>query len=259
MGGIAFGLGGERANLPDTVDAIFSPTINEWMGRRSAEMDVKRLVPHAGLDAFRKGCAAREEAFALYLLQAETAKTAPVEEEILRAQARQLLEESCQGTLLTVRTLEGALRWADWLAEAGLSDRLDCAFGKPADLRRYNCLCAMPAPGAEEGYRRVIALDDADVEAALRALMPSDDALRNLYRVLRAWPGAMKSEKALSQAAGLSAAATRLGLTAFDELGLVLLSREPFEAVLMPARRCSLSDSPTLKRLRLVCHWEEKA
>ena len=259
VGGIAFGLGGERANLPDTVDAIFSPTINEWMGRRSAEMDVKRLVPHAGLDAFRKGCAAREEAFALYLLQAEAAKTAPVEEEILRAQARQLLEESCQGTLLTVRTLEGALRWADWLAEAGLSDRLDCAFGKPADLRRYNCLCAMPAPGAEEGYRRVIALDDADVEAALRALMPSDDALRNLYRVLRAWPGAMKSEKALSQAAGLSAAATRLGLTAFDELGLVLLSREPFEAVLMPARRCSLSDSPTLKRLRLVCHWEEKA
>ena len=259
VGGIAFGLGGERANLPDTVDAIFSPTINEWMGRRSAEMDVKRLVPHAGLDAFRKGCAAREEAFALYLLQAEAAKDAPVEEEILRAQARQLLEESCQGTLLTVRTLEGALRWADWLAEAGLSDRLDCAFGKPADLRRYNCLCAMPAPGAEEGYRRVIALDDADVEAALRALMPSDDALRNLYRVLRAWPGAMKSEKALSQAAGLSAAATRLGLTAFDELGLVLLSREPFEAVLMPARRCSLSDSPTLKRLRLVCHWEEKA
>ena len=105
----------------------------------------------------------------------------------------------------------------------------------------------------------MIALDDADVEAALRALMPSDDALRNLYRVLRAWPGAMKSEKALSQAAGLSAAATRLGLTAFDELGLVLLSREPFEVVLMPARRCSLSDSPTLKRLRLVCHWEEKA
>ena len=68
VGGIAFGLGGERANLPDTVDAVFSPTINEWMGRRSAEMDVKRLVPHEGLGAFRKGCAAREEAFALYLL-----------------------------------------------------------------------------------------------------------------------------------------------------------------------------------------------
>ena len=172
---------------------------------------------------------------------------------------KQLLTESCQGTLLTVRTLEGALRWADWLSEEGLSDRLDCAFSKPADPRRYNCLCALPEDDAGEGYREKIALDAPDVYAALRALMPSDDALRNLYRVLRAWPGAMKSEKALSQAAGLSAAATRLGLTAFDELGLVLLSREPFEAVLMPARRCSLSDSPTLKRLRLVCPWEEKA
>lgn len=258
VGGIAFGMGGERANLPDTVDAVFSPTINEWMGRRSAEMDVKRLTPHEGLDAFRKGCAAREEAFALYLLQTEETQAASGAE-ILRARVRQLLEESCQGTLLTVRTLEGALRWADWLAENGLSDRLDCAFGKPADLRRYNCLCAMPAPGAEEGYRHVIALDEAGVEDALRALMPSDDEMRNLYRVLRAWPGAMKSEKALAQAAGLSAAATRLGLTAFDELGLVLLSRDPFEVVMMPARRCSLSDSPTLKRLRLVCHWEEKA
>ena len=260
VGGIAFGLGGERANLPDTVDEDFSPTINEWMGRRSAEMDVKRLVPHAGLDAFRKGCAAREEAFALYLLQAEAAEDAPVGEEILRAQVRQLLEESCQGTLL---------QWfarlkARFAGQTGLR-RLGFRTGwtarlEPADLRRYNCLCAMPAPGAEAGYRHVIALDDADVEAALRALMPSyEPGPRKLYRVLRAWPGAMKSEKALSQAAGLSAAATRLGLTAFDELGLVLLSREPFEAVLMPARRCSLSDSPTLKRLRLVCHWEEKA
>ena len=259
VGGIAFGLGGERARLPDTVDAVFSPTINEWMGRRSAEMDVKRLVPHEGLDAFRKGCREREEAFAMYLLRTCEDEPAPVPEEILRAHVKQLLTESCQGTLLTVRTLEGALRWADWLSEEGLSDRLDCAFSKPADPRRYNCLCALPEDDAGEGYREKIALDAPDVYAALRALMPTDDALRGLYRVLRAWPGAMKSEKALAQAAGMSAAAARLGLVAFDELGLVLLSRDPFEAVMMPARRCSLSDSPTLRRLRRVCHWGEEA
>lgn len=259
VGGIAFGLGGERAKLPDTVDAVFSPTVNEWMGRRSAEMEVKRLIPHEGTAAFEKACRESAEAFSAALLETRACADAGVSEEILRARVRQLLTERCQGTLLTVRTLDGALRWADWLSHEGLSDRLDCVFGRPADIRRYNCLCAMPEPGAETGYRDVIALDDADVSAALRALMPDDDALRGLYRVLRAWPGTIRSEKALAQAAGLSAAATRLGLIAFDELGLVLLSRDPFEVVMMPMKRCSLSDSPTLYRLRQVCHWGEEA
>ena len=38
LGGIAFGLGGEKAGLAETVDVVFSPGVNEWMGRRSGRM-----------------------------------------------------------------------------------------------------------------------------------------------------------------------------------------------------------------------------
>lgn len=258
VGGIAFGMGAERAAMPETVDVVFSPVANEWMGRRSAECEVKRIVPHEGAAAFAAQCRAREEAFSLALLDAQLPQEEPLPEKVMRAQLRDALTASCQGTLFTVKTLSGALRWVNFLTEAGLSDRIDCCFSRPSDVRRFNSLCAMPAENAGEGFERVIALDDEDVRAEIRAMMPTDERLRGLYRTLRGWPGPMRSERALAEAAGMPLAAVRLGLRAFDELGLVMLTREPFEAVMLPMRKCSLSDSPTLKRLRHACRWEEE-
>ena len=258
LGGIAFGLGGEKAGLAETVDVVFSPGVNEWMGRRSAECDVKRIVPHGGAEAFARACKEREEAFSLYIIGASVQAQPQAPEDVLCAQVRWALEKSYQGTLLTVKTLQGALRWATFLQQEGLEERLDFCFGRPKDARCYNCLCAMPDPECGAGYAQRIALDDADVAAALRERMPSDGALRALYRTLRAWPGAVPSERALCEAVRMPPMAVRVGLCAFAELKLALFRPEPFEVALLPAKKCSLSDSPTLTRLRRICHWEEE-
>lgn len=250
MDGIAFGQGGLRAGLAETIDALFSPTINEFQGRRSAQCEIARILPHAPAEAFREVCIARTDDFDCYLLDVGPTNPAPPDPQVLGALVSQALTASCQGTLLTVRTLSGALWWLDWLERQGLSERLDYCFGKPQDARRFNALCAMPDDGAADGYAQVLALDDAHVPEALAAWMPTDDGLRGLYRALRAGQGRFFSENALAQAAGMRIAATRLGLQTFAELGLIAYRPVPFEVAMLLPSKCDLKDSLILTHAR---------
>lgn len=260
VSGIAFSQGALLTNLPESIDVLFSPSINEYMGRRSAQCEVSRIIPHAPLENFRARCEAGTDDFDIALLEEETDVTSfPPSPAVERALIREALLSGCQGTLLTVRTRSGALDWLDWLKSEGLSDRLVYCFGAPQDKRRFNALCAIPEKGADAGYARVFALDDAFVPKALQEFMPSDDALRNLYRVLRAGNGRFASESALALAAGMRVAAVRLGLRAFDELGLLRYRPAPFRAALLPAGKCSLDESPALQRARRMLAWEADA
>lgn len=248
LDGIAFGQGEARSRLPERVDVLFSPSVNEWMGRRSAQCEVERLLPHSPRDAFAADCLARADAFDLALLEAVLdgrpmdAAAPPPDEAAAR------LREGWQGTLLTVRTLEGARRACAWLERLGLADRVDYCFGRPQDPRRFHTLCAMPQPGAQEGFAHAYALDDARVPAALAAWLPDDNALRALYRALRA--GVLSSEAALSRACGLRPAAVRLGLTAFAELSLIDYQPAPFRVLMLPAAKCRLEESAALRAVR---------
>jgi len=67
------------------------------------------------------------------------------------------------------------------------------------------------------------------------------------------------SEGALADAAGMRLAAVRLGLRAFDELGLVRYQPVPFRAAMLPANKCSLDESPTLRRARRMLAREADA
>ncbi len=259
LDGIAFGQGAERAGLPETIDALCSPTINEFMGKRSAQCEVARLLPHAPAQAFRESCLARADDFDLALLDADAAPRAHMPDAALRALVAQRLNASCQGTLLTVQTLEGALLWLDFLQEAGLSNRLEYCFHAPTDPRRFNTLCAMPESGASFGYEQALALDEALVPGALARFLPTDDMLRGLYRALKSGLGRTFSEAALAEAAGMRLAAVRLGLRVFAELKLVFYRPVPFEAAVLSPRKVSLLDSATLRRARSLCGWEEEA
>ncbi len=259
LDGIAFGQGGQRKGLSETVDALFSPSINEFMGRRSAQCEIARILPHAPAEAFREACLAQADDFDLHLLDDLPPLAEPEPEAVRRALAAQALMDSCQGTLLTVRTLDGALRCLAWLEKAGLSGRAMYCFGAPTDPRRFNALCAMPARDAGKGYARVFALDDDLIPGVMAAWMPTDDGLRGLYRVLRAGQGRFASETALSEAAEMRVAAVRLGLRAFEELGLVAYCPTPFTASLCAAAKCSLTDSAVLVRARSLLRREVEA
>lgn len=258
LDGIAFGQGAERAGLPEQVDVLFSPSINEYMGRRSPQCEVARLLPHAPLEAFLQQCEAQSDAFDCYLLSQMPPQEKELSLSVRQAITLQALEESVQGTLLTVKTLAGARRWLRWLAENGLAGRIDFCTGRPTDLRHFNTLCAMPEPEIA-GFANVIALDDDMIAGAAAEWLPTDDALRGLYRVLRDGQGRFQSERALAEAAGLRMAAVRLGLTAFDELALVTYRPVPFEALLLPPKKCSLEESDTLRGMREAFAWEGMA
>ncbi len=259
LDGIAFGQGAQRAGLPERVDALFSPAVNEFMGRRTAQCEITRLLPHAPEDAFRAECLARADDFDCHLLDTAPQKPGTADAKVLRAIVADALTLACQGTLLVARTLPGALAWVDWLKEAGLSGRLDYCFHRQTDERRFNALCALPEAGAAEGFRRVIALDDLWIAEAARAFLPSDDDLRALYRALRAGEGRFLSESSLAEAAGLRLAAVRLGLRVFDELGLVDYRPAPFAATLKSPVKCDLQSSATLRSARRLTGREEGA
>lgn len=258
LDGIAFGLGAMRAGLPEQVDALFSPSINEYMGRRSAQCEVSRLLPHAPEEAFLAACTARADDFDCYLLEQFPPEEEPLTEAALEALVKEALLGESQGTLLTVKTLAGTQKWLTWLAESGLADRLDYCFGALEDIRRFNTLCAMPTKGAGEGYQRVLALDDGSMAGAIATWLPTDDALRGLYKSLRAGQGKFLSERSLADAAGLRVAAVRLGLRTFDDLSLVAYQPVPFSAVVLPPNKCDLMDSETLRAVRAAWRQEEE-
>lgn len=255
LDGIAFGQGALRANLPERVDALFSPSINEYMGRRSAQCEVARLLPHMPLASFAEQCEARADAFDCYLLESRAVDGREEPVPVRQALVAEALRAGAQGTLLTARTLQGARRWLQWLAEAGLADRLDYCVSTPPDARRFNAFCAMPTANAADGYESVLALDDELVAEAAAAWLPSDDALRQLYRVLRDGQGRFASERAVAEASGLRLAAVRLGLVAFDELALIEYRPVPFHASLLPPRKTNLEDSETLREVRRALKW----
>lgn len=250
LDGIAFGQGSARAGLAQQVDVLFSPGINEYMGRVSAQCEVARLLPHAAAASFIAACGARADDFDCYLLNTPPPEAEPISDEVLQALVLEALLSSCQGTLLTVSTITGARRWAQWLQDNGLSDHVDFCFDSAQDMRRFNTLCAMPGMSAGEGFTRVYALDDPLRRLAVRDWLPSDDALRHLYRILRDGQGRFASERAVAEAAGMRAAAVRLGLRVFEELALVAYRSVPFSAALLAPKKTSLDTSETLRRIR---------
>ena len=251
LDGIAFGQGRARAELPERIDALFSPSINEYMGRRTAQCEIARILPHAPAEAFLEGCLGRADGFDGYLLELETLpQGAYVEEQARKAMISQSLMAGCQGTLLTVRTLAGAKDWVEWLEKAGLADRLDYGFGTAKDARRFNTLLAMPIKDAAQGFERIISLDDEHIAPALVNFLPTDDQLRDLYRALRGGPLGYASEATLAEATALRVAAVRLGLRVFAELELIEYRAMPFGVTLLAPKKCDLSDSALLMRLR---------
>ena len=93
-------------------------------------------------------------------------------------------------------------------------------------------------------------LRGASAADTLRGLCPSDETLRSVYRLLiggRSFP----SPEALAEAAGLPLPQILIALQAFEDTSLIHLSWRPFTvSPVLPARKCSITDSPVIRYLR---------
>ncbi len=284
--GIAFRMGDRAAMLPERVDVLFSPAINEWQGARSVQCEVRQMEPFAAPKAFVAACKLREEGFVRAILAQiiyNIHKQHESPEECLylsMTQAddyiAQALSGSLQGTLLVCQTLGALRKWTVRLAVIGA--QLDYAIGRASDARRFNTLLAQPdlrQPQAD--MHRVVLLDSAVEEASLGAwraafpgaqiavvedpsayirqelsrVAPTDEELRALYKRLRTVP-ADSPLQAVAQAAGLGGSKALAGLYILSELDLLQLKEDPWTVRLLPMKKCALTDSRLLMRLRAL-------
>ena len=98
---------------------------------------------------------------------------------------------------------------------------------------------------------RIIEVSDLQrhTAAAVTALLPDDDALRQLYRVLKQREKMEYTWEILAQEAGLSAGMIRCGLMIFVELGLLKLTMEPLHYQMIQSGKVSLEDSGIRRRI----------
>ena len=87
---------------------------------------------------------------------------------------------------------------------------------------------------------------------AAAALLPDDDALRRLYRVLRQREKMEYTEDILSAESGLPKSQVRCGMRIFAELALIRWQEAPLSYQMVPSGRVSLQNSPLRGRLMAI-------
>ena len=265
--GIGFSLGDMADEGLETVDVLYAPDRNEYMGRVTAQLQVQALRP-------AEGAASMPEETALFrgllqefaLLAANPSRTHQPLQALTMAALKRLLP-SGRGVLMIAHERERA-------AAAALLGPCDIAFQQVKDPRGFNTVLLTPDLGALTDCWRDIVLLDGDLlpgeaqaimarcpRATLHALTPNpefaallrdiamdDETLRGLYRRLRM--GGSLTAPQLAEDCGLTQPQVLTGLTAFMQVGLAEVSLDPYAVRLLPPVKCRMDDSPLIHYLR---------
>lgn len=279
---IGFRMGDRAKSMPEVVEAVVGLSINQWQDRRSVQCEIRQIKPFLPAKAFLSECQRSEAAADSALLALLAEAGAPAfdcrTEQMTLEEAKKLLSEELltgyQGTLLCVHTVS-ALKMLN-IHLAILHAQLDYAMHALDDIRSFNTLVMAPdweklnchprAIVALDGFMseaerrqvkarfpdaRLIEVTDMGTHAAGAAmrLLPDDDSLRMLYRVLRQREKMEYTMDVLMAETGLSESCVRCGLMIFRELGLIEYQPEPFVYRLRSSGKVSLADSVLRSRL----------
>ena len=265
---IAFQMGKMAVSMPQRVDVLFSPELNEWNGSVSVQCNI-RAIRLAGGAQFPDG----EEAAQAALLQ-EIRRMAPnlckIHPALGQADELQLINalEGIQGTLILARAPKTARRISLTYGERlHVTDRI-------ADRRGFHTLL-YPArlPELTDMWRTVILADgelvcgeasliselcprarvlvfprSGELTDFLKPLALCDDSLRKLYKAAKSNPGAPPAK--LAEASGLMAAQLVAGLHILMEMELLVFQEEPFTLTMLPADKRSTDMSGLLQALK---------
>ena len=272
---------GERMNtLPEVVEAILSLSINVWQDRRSVQCELRQIQAYMPGRAFVSECqrqADRIDGAMLDAVRLEGEQPKRIENMTLK-QAEDVLadafSEGYQGVLLGVHTL-AAMKLLN-VHLAVLHAQLDYAIGGTADIRGFNTLVMAPNWSkiafkprvivAMDGFlsdgerawvteqfpdTRIIEVTDLRGQAASAAerLLPTDDALRGLYKALRQREKVDCTMNMLAAATGLDEGMILAGLMILSELHLIEYKTEPLEWRILPSGKVSLENSRFRARL----------
>ena len=282
---IAFRMGERARSMPESIEAVLTLSINVWQDRRSVQCELRQFQAYLPAKAFLSECQRREGELDAAMLRAVSAggpsapggksSTERMKLEAAMAALRDELLTGYQGTLLCVHSI-AALKMAN-IHLAIIHAQLDYALFTLSDLRMFNTL--LMAPDWESVHcnpRAIVMLDGfvSDVErnrvctrfpeariiemtgleqqtaSAAARLLPQDDALRGLYRVLRQREQMAATLASLASQAGMSESMALCGLYIFRELGLAELAEQPFSCRLLPSGKVSLEKSALRGRLR---------
>lgn len=276
---IGFRMGDRALGMPEVIEAVMGLSINVWQDRRSVQCELRQLQAYMPAKAFLSECSRRaDDIEQSMLLAAARSGSAPAGETMTLEEAKRLLSDELlkeyQGTILCVHSLPALKMLGVHLAL--IRAQLDYAFAVMQDVRMFNTLLMAPdwnGIGCEprailmmdgflsDGERaaalqrfpnaRIIEVTDLSRQtaSALSALLPDDQALRQLYRVLRQRERMEYTWEILSQETGLSAGRIRCGLLIFSELGLIRMSLDPLRYQIVPSGKVSLEHSAIRKRL----------
>ena len=192
-----------------------------------------------------------------------------------------LMHSQSQGVLLCVHSLD-TLRVVN-VHLAVLHVNLDYAFGVPDDIRRFNTLVLAPEWDCiESRWPYIIMMDgfmtedermmiskyhpesriivangiDAHNERLTDRLLPSDEELRTIFRVLRKREAMGLTIGELAAEVGVSQSRITCALTVFKELGLLRFQKDHAQYTLVPGMHVSLDDSPLRRTLLNLRHKE---
>ena len=280
---IGFRMGAFADCFPDSIEATVSLSINEWQGKREVQCELRQFQAYMPGKSFIDLNTQRVDQFDLQFLRflvREQAKASGEDRnriafnELERVLAP-LVSDQVQGTMICVHDLS-VLRLLN-VRLAVMKAKVDYAVGHAGDLRGFNTVVI--APDWEEGaprFEHILMVDGfineterrmaarcCDSEAiievtglekyhadAARRLLPDDDELRGIYRVLRRREGTSLTASAVAAEAGVTIGKLWCAIYILKELGLIALEKTGFRYSLIQDKRADLSDSMLRKSIQ---------
>ena len=271
---ICFQQGGLAGTLSGVQDLLFTPKINEYMGRSSVQLEVRSINPRNNIDRIRGNVRQEPRLIRRFLTDILYNRTysdppeAPVPAEPGALAAA--LGEGVQGTLIVAASFEAA----EQILSAAGDAPLDLSIGAyPSDPRAFNTVAVLPTGEVPRGYRRCLLaglpLNISGLPAQAlpapaipwRAELPDVDELRELYKAFRrmtARPIYARTLEAichgLSEEAGYSESKTLSGLLALHDLRLadLRLAGERAELRIPPMRKTDPLSSAVFRRIAFL-------
>ena len=199
--GIFFRAGHLADKLPQTIDILFTPKLNTWMGRTSVQLELKSINPGDVLSEIASKIEDEDviqHEFLTQMLYNRKINSDTIPGKfILQQELREMLSASPQGTLLLTADLAQTaqlLRMADDAAP-------DAFIGEmPQDGRAFNAVACYAAGEIPKQYRRIVLAGAPDwyeipagaevfrmeAKSCCREILPDVDMLRESYKTAKA-------------------------------------------------------------------------
>ena len=229
----------DLGTLPGRVDMLYAPSINEYMGVKTVQAEIRQVMalmpdPASATDA------KRFSAFCLETLEGFDPAAAPESADLEEVQAA--FRSNCMGSLVICADAGSARA----VLEA-IGTEADFFAGEyPSDARCFNAVCECPQGTVPKGYRNVFCAGlpaclvshgkiIRDLPASpLFGQMPDVDGLRNIFKAVRTlslqknkYPDTGDACAALAEEAGLKAEAAALGTGVLRRIGLAAIDKKP--------------------------------